>query len=61
MNVEITPTILFVPGLREHVPGHWQTLLEHKLPKALSVPRMELDKLVKPVTTAHKAGAAKKR
>ena len=45
MNVEITPTILFVPGLREHVPGHWQTLLEHKLPKALSVPRMERDKL----------------
>ena len=39
------PTILIVPGLREHVPGHWQTLLEQKLPNAKSVPRMERDKL----------------
>ena len=30
------PTILFVPGVRDHVPEHWQTLLEHKLPKATS-------------------------
>ena len=44
-----TPTILIVPGLREHVPGHWQTLLEQKLAKeqakVASVPRMERDKL----------------
>ena len=32
-----TPTILIVPGLREHVPDHWQTLLAAKLPKVLSV------------------------
>lgn len=40
-----TPTILIVPGLRDHVPEHWQTLLEQKLPNARSVPRMERDKL----------------
>jgi predicted alpha/beta hydrolase family esterase len=40
-----TPTILIVPGLRDHVPEHWQTLLEQKLPNAKSVPRMERDKL----------------
>jgi uncharacterized protein len=39
------PTILIVPGLRDHVPEHWQTLLEQKLPNATSVPRMEHDKL----------------
>ena len=45
MNSSPTPTILFVPGLRDHVPEHWQTLLEAKLPNARSVPRMERDKL----------------
>jgi hypothetical protein len=39
------PTILIVPGLRDHVPAHWQTLLEQKLSNAISVPRMERDKL----------------
>lgn len=39
------PTILIVPGLRDHVPEHWQTLLEQKLPNARSVPRRERDKL----------------
>ena len=38
-------TALIVPGLRDHVPEHWQTLLERKLPKAFAVPRMERDKL----------------
>ncbi len=45
MNANITPTILIVPGLRDHVADHWQTLLEQKLPNAVSVPRMERDKL----------------
>jgi predicted alpha/beta hydrolase family esterase len=39
------PTILFVPGLRDHVEEHWQTLLERKLPGSRCVPRMERDKL----------------
>jgi len=38
------PTVLIVPGLRDHVPEHWQTLLEAGLPNARSVPRMEHDK-----------------
>ncbi|HEX6736076.1 MAG TPA: alpha/beta hydrolase [Azonexus sp.] len=40
-----TPTILIVPGLRDHVEAHWQTLLERKLPNARSVPPLEFDKL----------------
>ncbi|HJV25189.1 MAG TPA: alpha/beta fold hydrolase [Aromatoleum sp.] len=43
------PTILFVPGLRDHVEEHWQTILEKKLKAkqidARSVPPLERDKL----------------
>lgn len=46
---KIHPTILMVPGLRDHVAEHWQTLLEAKLQangtKAASVPPLEADKL----------------
>jgi uncharacterized protein len=45
MMSKITPTILMVPGLRDHVEEHWQTLLERKLPKACSVPPLERNKL----------------
>ncbi|MGO4304957.1 RBBP9/YdeN family alpha/beta hydrolase [Cupriavidus sp. RAF12] len=38
-------TVLFVPGLRDHVPEHWQTLLQAQLPNARSVPPLEHDKL----------------
>ena len=38
-------TVVIVPGLRDHVPDHWQTLLEPRLPKAVAVPRREGDKL----------------
>ena len=40
-----SPTILIVPGLREHVPNHWQTLLAAKLPRVRSVAPLEHDKL----------------
>ena len=40
-----THTVLIVPGLRDHVPEHWQTLLEAALPNARSVPRIKRDKL----------------
>ncbi|MFV0383996.1 RBBP9/YdeN family alpha/beta hydrolase [Paracoccus sp. (in: a-proteobacteria)] len=33
-------TILIVPGLRDHVDLHWQTLLEKRLPNVVSVPPM---------------------
>jgi hypothetical protein len=33
-------TVVFVPGLRDHVPEHWQTLIADRLPNAVTVPRM---------------------
>jgi uncharacterized protein len=36
---------LIVPGLRDHVAEHWQTLLAEKLPHAHCVPPLEVDKL----------------
>ncbi|MGG3794204.1 alpha/beta hydrolase [Pseudomonas paraversuta] len=38
-------TILIVPGLRDHVPQHWQTLLAARLDKVRSVPPLEDNKL----------------
>ncbi|CAG2142213.1 RBBP9/YdeN family alpha/beta hydrolase [Cupriavidus numazuensis] len=43
--VSTSPTILIVPGLRDHVPEHWQTLLAAKLPRVVSVAPLEQDKL----------------
>jgi len=49
MNIQTTPTLLMVPGLRDHVAEHWQTLLQATLQedghKAASVPPLEADKL----------------
>jgi predicted alpha/beta hydrolase family esterase len=45
MQATTVATVLFVPGVRDHMPDHWQTLLELKLPKATCVPRMQHDKL----------------
>jgi len=39
------PTILIVPGLRDHVPEHWQSLLEQRLRRVACVPRRTADKL----------------
>ncbi len=33
-------TVLIVPGLRDHVAGHWQTLLGARLPRVRTVPPM---------------------
>ena len=38
-------TVLIVPGLRDHVPEHWQTLLAAKLPRVHTVPPLEQGKL----------------
>ena len=45
--MSLTPdtTVLLVPGLRDHVAEHWQTLLQAQLPNARSVPPLEHDKL----------------
>lgn len=34
------PTVLIVPGLRDHVETHWQTLLAAQLPQVHTVPPM---------------------
>jgi predicted alpha/beta hydrolase family esterase len=39
------PTILFVPGLRDHVEEHWQTILARKIAGSATVPPLERDKL----------------
>ncbi|MEJ5989901.1 alpha/beta fold hydrolase [Ramlibacter sp. PS3R-8] len=39
------PTVLVVPGLRDHVAQHWQTLLAQQLPRVLSVPPMGREQL----------------
>ncbi|HET7098424.1 MAG TPA: alpha/beta fold hydrolase [Casimicrobiaceae bacterium] len=44
-NDAVTPTIVIVPGLRDHMPEHWQTLLEKKLSRVACVPRRTHDKL----------------
>jgi len=38
-------TVLIVPGLRDHVEEHWQTLLEANLEKVRSVPPLTTNKL----------------
>jgi serine hydrolase len=41
----MSPTLLFVPGLRDHVEDHWQTIYARKIPGAVTVPPLETDKL----------------
>lgn len=38
-------TVLIVPGLREHVAEHWQTLLHARLAKVRTVPPLEINGL----------------
>ncbi|MBN3758854.1 alpha/beta hydrolase [Paraburkholderia sp. Tr-20389] len=45
MTSSTTPTVLIVPGLRDHVEEHWQTLLQRALPNARAVAPLEHDKL----------------
>ncbi|WP_308705281.1 RBBP9/YdeN family alpha/beta hydrolase [Pseudomonas sp. N040] len=40
-----TTSFLIVPGLRDHVADHWQTLLAAKLPRVHTVAPLETDKL----------------
>lgn len=44
-KLQTAATVLIVPGLREHVAEHWQTLLEARLSNVRSVPPLETDKL----------------
>ncbi len=45
MSLPPDTTVLMVPGLRDHMAEHWQTLLQAQLPNARSVPPLEHDKL----------------
>src|SRR5262250_2561727 len=36
----VSATVLIVPGLRDHVAEHWQTLLAARLPRVRSLPPM---------------------
>ncbi|NCL72798.1 alpha/beta hydrolase [Rhodococcus sp. YH1] len=45
MNSPTSPTVVIVPGLRDHVADHWQTLLSERLDDARTVPPLEHDKL----------------
>ncbi len=44
-KLQTNATVLIVPGLREHVPEHWQTLLQARLAKVCAVPPLEENKL----------------
>ncbi|WP_336334265.1 RBBP9/YdeN family alpha/beta hydrolase [Pseudomonas putida] len=44
-KLQTTATVLIVPGLREHVAEHWQTLLAKRLAKVRSVPPPQVDRL----------------
>ncbi|WP_328326348.1 MULTISPECIES: RBBP9/YdeN family alpha/beta hydrolase [unclassified Streptomyces] len=39
------PTVVIVPGLRDHVPEHWQTILGNKIPDARTVPPVATGRL----------------
>ncbi|MBF4996599.1 alpha/beta hydrolase [Nocardia sp. BSTN01] len=41
----IEPTVVIVPGLRDHVPDHWQTRLAEDLDRVRTVAPLEHDKL----------------
>ena len=45
MSTAAKPTVLIVPGLRDHVAQHWQTLLAERLPRVHTVPPMGRDDL----------------
>ncbi|MDG3010169.1 serine hydrolase family protein [Rhodococcus sp. D2-41] len=40
-----SPTVVIVPGLRDHVAEHWQTLLADRLDNVRTVPPLERDRL----------------
>ncbi|WP_305092837.1 alpha/beta hydrolase [Prescottella sp. R16] len=45
MSSSASPTVVIVPGLRDHAPDHWQTLLAAGLDKVRTVPPLEHDKI----------------
>ena len=44
-KLQTDATVLIIPGLRDHVAEHWQTLLQARLAKVRAVPPLQVDKL----------------
>ena len=58
--IAATATVLIVPGMRDHVEQHWQTMLAARLPRVRSVPpmgRTDLDCLTRVAAVEHEAQA----
>jgi uncharacterized protein len=45
LSSKSAPTILFVPGLRDHVAEHWQTHLAREIPGSVTVEPLVADRL----------------
>ncbi|MFI6062339.1 RBBP9/YdeN family alpha/beta hydrolase [Streptomyces sp. NPDC051286] len=45
MSLTASPTVVIVPGLRDHVPDHWQTILTNKIANARTVPPLTSGRL----------------
>ncbi|MGW5202624.1 RBBP9/YdeN family alpha/beta hydrolase [Streptomyces spiralis] len=45
MSPSVAPTVVIVPGLRDHVPDHWQTIMANKIAGARTVPPLTSDRL----------------
>ncbi|WP_431956479.1 RBBP9/YdeN family alpha/beta hydrolase [Nocardia lijiangensis] len=45
MSSTTEPTVVIVPGMRDHVAEHWQTLLADRLDRVRTVPALEHDRL----------------
>lgn len=52
-KISTKATVLIIPGLRDHVEEHWQTLLEARLENVRSVPPLQSNKL----SCAHRIAA----
>ncbi|WJD94598.1 RBBP9/YdeN family alpha/beta hydrolase [Streptomyces antimycoticus] len=57
MSITPSPTVVIVPGLRDHVPDHWQTILADKLGDARTVPPLESGRLSRDTQVAALEGA----
>lgn len=45
MSISDGVTVLFVPGLRDHVAEHWQTLIAAEIPRSVTVEPLQVDRL----------------
>ncbi|MET9658239.1 alpha/beta hydrolase [Streptomyces sp. NPDC006510] len=45
MSPTASPTVVIVPGLRDHVPDHWQTILSDRIADARTVAPLTSDRL----------------